>query len=629
MRQVIINPDDVPINNMTQAFQESPFMIPRREQEQVIPIILEALERGDKNIIVECPTGTGKSAISYLIPTIQNQEAYILTHLKGLQEQYLRELPMMSNVMGKNNYNCKLEIPQGCTDETKINQALKQALLSDPDSDKCSADLAPCSTMENFNCPFKISIGESTMDKTNYSDNTQSLCGYYQSLHDATNGQFFLTNASYLMRMWPSGLLPQREILIVDEAHNLAPTLINHYSLDISQKILEILFDIPTYKDIQEAKGDVKARYKTRRDKLLKAWNPKEGHNAGVGIPSVPSITTRTSKRLWEIGAKVYGAYCEYLLSIIEPNLKNKVYKGGQLKVAKNFYDNLRGMRNKLIDWNNWVWTRNDELSPTRIIFKPLSIKKEAERLIHSSGEQRVFMSATIGDVDVFCEELGLKSEETTFIKIDYSSFPMENRPIYTHLTGGNLNYGGKTEDDYFKTAKVISEICWKYKEGKGLILPYTKEIQKNVLQALQKYHPFVASRMKTHTDESKARDRVFSAFGNSKSNDILFSTYANQGYDGKDVDFCIIIKVPFGSLADIQVRKKMEMNARWYQTKAATELTQMCGRIVRSKENVGHTYIIDPSFSFHYQKGVGQNSLKTEMPKYICESIEVNRVIK
>lgn len=615
--------ETAPITPSLSYLEGSPFTYYREEQERIIPLILEELENGQKNIIVELPTGSGKSMISYIIPKVRNNSAYILTHLKGLQNQYIEELPMMNNMMGKNNYSCKLKIPQGCTDENKINLALAEAILNDEDSDTCSTDLAPCTTIENFNCPFRFSIGELKEGATKKSDNNGSFCGYYQSLYDATFGQYFLTNASYMVSMWPHGVLPERDLLIVDEAHNLPQTLASHYSLDITHKTLETLFNIPSYKDVRQAKGELKTRYLKRRENLLKSWNPKDGKNAGVGIPAVPSIKTTTSERAWEMGAKVYAAYCSYLLESIEPNLKGQNYVGDTYKLAKTFCEKLKGVQSKLSSWRNWVWSRNDELSPSKITFKPLTIKKEAERLIHSSGHQRIYMSGTIGDVDVFCEELGLNPNETTFLKIDYSPFPLENRPIYTHLTGGNLNYGGKTEDDYFKTAKVVSEICWKYKDKKGLILPYTKEIQKNLIEAVNKYHPFVASRFRTHTDNPSEREGVFQAFNQSNSNDILFSTYANQGYDGKDVDFCIIVKVPFGSLADIQVRKKMENNPKWYQSKAATELTQMCGRIVRSKENIGHTYIIDPSFSFHYNKGVRNNGLKTEIPKYLCESID------
>jgi len=626
MKTVLIGVSDEPLYSVDNVFEGSPFPKPRTEQSQVIPQIIEQLNQGRRNIIIELPTGSGKSALSYMVPKMTNKDAYVVTHLKGLQEQYQKELPMMDNMMGKNNYKCKLNIPQGCMDEKVIEEAIKSSENGAADSDRCSTDLAPCTTMENFNCPFKFSIGELVESESDFSDIPSNLCGYYGSLKSAFYGQFFLTNASYLVSMWPLGVLPQRDLIIVDEAHNLAHTLMNHYSVEINHKALEALFNIPSWNEIKETNGEVKSRLLLRRNNLLKNWNPKDGEKAGFGIPSVPSITNQTSGRVWQLGAKVYAAYANHLSQLLTINLKNKIYQGEQLKVARNFVEKLNGIQSKLLTWKNWVWTKNDELSPSKVVFKPLSIGDDAEHLIHSSAQQRIFMSATIGDVDVFCTELGLNPDETTFIKIDYSSFPIENRPIYTHLVGGNLNYKGKTEDDFFQTAKIIAEISWKYKDKKGLILPYSKEIQKNIIEAVNKYHPFVAGRLKSHNDNAQERDEVFKSFTNSLDNDILISTYANQGYDGKDVDFCIIVKLPFGSIADIQVKKKMETNPKWYRAKAATELTQMCGRIVRSIDDVGHTYIIDPSFNFHYNKGIANKPLMTEMPKYVCESIENNR---
>jgi Rad3-related DNA helicase len=48
-----------------------------------------------------------------------------------------------------------------------------------------------------------------------------------------------------------------------------------------------------------------------------------------------------------------------------------------------------------------------------------------------------------------------------------------------------------------------------------------------------------------------------------------------------------------------------------------------MCGRVVRSKEDVGDTYIIDPQFLSFFDNQRGGTSLATEMPKYVVESIE------
>ena len=106
MNEIILDADMKPSSMNLDCFKGSPFPIPRREQELVIPLITEELSKGVKNIILELPTGTGKSAISYFIPKLSQYNSYIITHLKGLQKQYVDELPMMDNVMGKSNYSC-------------------------------------------------------------------------------------------------------------------------------------------------------------------------------------------------------------------------------------------------------------------------------------------------------------------------------------------------------------------------------------------------------------------------------------------------------------------------------------------------------------------------------------------
>ena len=64
MNEIIIDTDMKPLLVNLDYFKGSPFPIPRKEQEVVIPLIADELRKGVKNIILELPTGTGKSAIS-------------------------------------------------------------------------------------------------------------------------------------------------------------------------------------------------------------------------------------------------------------------------------------------------------------------------------------------------------------------------------------------------------------------------------------------------------------------------------------------------------------------------------------------------------------------------------------
>ena len=93
-------------------------------------------------------------------------------------------------------------------------------------------------------------------------------------------------------------------------------------------------------------------------------------------------------------------------------------------------------------------------------------------------------------------------------------------------------------------------------------------------------------------------------------------------------VGFTIVPKVPFGPLGDIQVKTKAETNPKWYAVQTAIELAQMCGRCVRSADDVGHTYIIDPSFWFHFERGFNYPLAKL-LPSYLATTILRNRYRK
>ena len=127
----------------------------------------------------------------------------------------------------------------------------------------------------------------------------------------------------------------------------------------------------------------------------------------------------------------------------------------------------------------------------------------------------------------------------------------MDNRPIFTTFKGGDLSRRGRREEHYEATAKRIVEIANQFPDQKGLILPYTNELEKNILEAVAKVDRNVADRMMTHTKNPNERDQVFDNFTKSTGNPILVSTYANQGYDGGSVGFLVIPKLPFPSLGD------------------------------------------------------------------------------
>ena len=466
------------------------------------------------------------------------------------------------------------------------NEALEQALQGNIGT-SCDASAAPCKTIgAEFKCSFKLNLKDY--------DESQELCDYYDSLSDARNSRYFISNVSYLMALHsaaPGVYLPSRPFLVVDEAHNLIKNMMSQFSIDLSLGTLERLFHIP--KESEDA---------NQRTKMLTSWSP---NNPSFGFPKVPSITTKTDERIWQISARVWEAYLSSLREIIIQKIEDEDYTAKELNLANNYKQRLSSILrfiNK--DWKNWVWQFDNDKDPFKISFKPLKVNEYAEELMLSLGDKRVFLSATILDADTYCNEMGLLPEETAFIRVKYSPFPSSNRPILTNYIGGNLSHRSINEVTLGKTVDRIVEIANENPNEKGLILPYTNILENQLVEIINESHPLVAARLVQHTKDSHERDSTFKHFNNSKGNEILISTYANQGYDGKTVGFLIVPKVPFQPLGDVQVKKKMEANPRWYKVMAAMELTQMLGRIVRSETDTGKMYILDPNFRFHWEVG-------------------------
>ena len=591
--------------DMSDYFENTRFSTPRKIQLQTLSEVTECIKEGYKNIIVECPTGSGKSALAMMIPKIFGEYAYISTHLKGLQKQYMEEMPFMRSMMGRANYTCKLPIEPGTYSKQLANEALEQALQGNIGT-SCDASAAPCKTIgAEFKCSFKLNLKDY--------DESQELCDYYDSLSDARNSRYFISNVSYLMALHsaaPGVYLPSRPFLVVDEAHNLIKNMMSQFSIDLSLGTLERLFHIP--KESEDA---------NQRTKLLTSWSP---NNPSFGFPKVPSITTKTDERIWQISARVWEAYLSSLREIIIQKIEDEDYTAKELNLANNYKQRLSSILrfiNK--DWKNWVWQFDNDKDPFKISFKPLKVNEYAEELMLSLGDKRVFLSATILDADTYCNEMGLLPEETAFIRVKYSPFPSINRPILTNYVGGNLSHRSINEVTLGKTVDRIVEIANENPNEKGLILPYTNILENQLVEIINELHPLVAARLVQHTKDSHERDSTFKHFNNSKGNEILISTYANQGYDGKTVGFLIVPKVPFQPLGDVQVKKKMEANPRWYKVMTAMELTQMLGRIVRSETDTGKMYILDPNFRFHWEVGFDKEPLRNFMPDYLNRTIE------
>jgi len=613
-------------DELSENTQFHPF---RDIQKQVLAPMMEAIEAGYQNIVVELPVGGGKSVVAKTISQAYGSPSYIITHLKGLQAQYLKEMPFMRSVMGRGNYDCLLDVEPGLDDVGEAKKALDK--VTDVSPETCSAALAPCKYAKGFSCTKKNPTKEGgVMD---FNVDADSLCDYYGALTKAQNSMYFVGNTAYMMGMNRSGkVLPKRPFLIVDEAHQLANNMMSFYALSISQRMLEKLFRAPSATEVKEAKSEAKKKsLEERRNVILKQFDP-QNPTAGYGIPDLKPMNVHTPPTDRKQTLILLTRYLMALHDAVKEKMKDKdsqtKYDKKELSYASNAVMKMKELMASIAtDWENWVYQVDESNQiPTWVSFKPVKVSDYADDLLLNLGEQRIFLTGTVLDYDIFGRELGLNQDDTAFVKVHYSPFPEKNRPVYTHIKGGSLSRANRGEESYKKCADAIAKIAAKYPDGKGLILPYTDQIEDGIVEALSQHQPLVHGRVRQHSKVPRERDAVFREFETEPSNEILVSTYANQGFDGKMVDFTIIVKVPFGPLGDIQVKTKADNDPKWYQMMTAVELAQMCGRNVRSATDVGHTYIIDPSFMFHFERGMSNNPMARVLPTYLARTIINNR---
>lgn len=99
----------------------------------------------------------------------------------------------------------------------------------------------------------------------------------------------------------------------------------------------------------------------------------------------------------------------------------------------------------------------------------------------------------------------------------------------------------------------------------------------------------------------SKAAERAahFNLHRMSPSPTVMLSPSIAEGFSFDDdlARFQIIAKVPYPYLGDRQVKAKMEIDREWYTLQTVMTVLQACGRIVRSDEDHGSTYILDHDF--------------------------------
>lgn len=310
-------------------------------------------------------------------------------------------------------------------------------------------------------------------------------------------------------------------------------------------------------------------------------------------------ILTEYSPKINEV-AEIMSEECEYLIDTPAASLSPEDLKQLQRWHALNEH---------LAEIDLFIKTPIDHVlrkfvmikDKTQIKFKYLYGKDNFHTILKPFGDQLLFMSATPNYKET-CASLDIPLEQTAFFSAD-SDFPAENRPVY-FLPTLKMNYQWLEDSNEQGRANLIDaiiSIANTHDEHSGIIHTGNFQIATWLTEQLEGKIPHEI--FHHNPDSGSQRNKVIEAFNTLNKPSLLISPSITEGLDliHDRARFAIFAKIPFGSLGDAWIKRRMELSSEWYLTTALTDVLQGCGRVVRSKEDWGSVYILDASWSYLY----------------------------
>ena len=549
--------------------------------------IESAVKSGYRQIFLEAPTGFGKTPVAIALARFLGS-SHICTATKDLQTQYRRDFPFVVEVKGRSNFPCIVKEDMGLDE---------------------SCDYGPCVRDDGYDCAYKTRMmdykveGEGTIREIvkldpfaerNYRKDLQSKskivelewrpCHYFhqkwigaKSSHTVYNYRYFLSDLFY------AGSTRKRNLLVLDEAHQLESEVGDFRSFTIRKNMLPFL----------------KLQMPERRVEEIDTWI---------------DFCIELKEKMYEFAEKAEGIIERSNQKVmVEPfTEKNLIDTRERETGLAAVIDDMKAKK------DNWI-VSNLQYDPSnqlqRVALVPLDISGYFEPIL-DKGTVTLFMSATILSKDNLCKSVGLEPDKVKFIRIEESDFPVKNRLIHLKNTAW-LN--AKTMNESMpKIADAVDEIMSKHKDEKGIIhttsysqLQFIRDnIKENVDRLIE-------------TGSKLDRNEVLERHYTSKKPTVLISPSLHLGVDLKDdlSRFQIIVKVPYPDLTDKRIAKMKERDPKWYTWNTVLRLVQAYGRSVRSKDDYATTYILDSSISFLLKNA------QDIVPKWFTEAIVQSNV--
>jgi ATP-dependent DNA helicase DinG len=565
---------------------------PRAEQAALAQEVADAIERGE-HLLAEAGTGTGKS-LAYVIPALTSgQRVVVATATKALQEQLLtKDIPAAAAALGRDvrvavlkgrqNYLCRrslhtLDAPLfRSTGDSVEFERLQDWVESTETGDRAELAFEPSATLwsEIAVGPDRCAGRRCPFVSTCFSELARERAGDAELV--IANHALYFADLVVRGRSDGSGVLPDHDVVVLDEAHRLEEAAAGWFGGRVSLAVVRQLL-----RDVERALRETGSPPPTRAlaqidrgtERLLGGLDPGRGRRrlTATEVEAALEPASELGEALVQLAGSLKGAGED---------------EDGLARRALGIVEHLDACL-AVTGENSVSWAEQGALA-----WAPVDVSDLMRERLWELPLTAILLSATL-EARFLRRRLGIDEAREVALASPFDF--REQALVYVPRHFPEPRSSGY----YERLADEVVSLC-RLSEGRALVLTSSYRALDELWERAAPRISYPAMRQ-----GEAPRERLLERF-REEVDSVLFATSTFwQGVDvqGESLSLLVIDKLPFSAPGDPLVEARCERIAEaggdWFAEyalpSAVLQLRQGFGRLIRGHGDRGVVAILDP----------------------------------